>query len=96
MAELLSWHKVGQKIACVDDTPVPNRRFPPLTLHSVYTIRAVHVPPDPYSHHVGFRLHEFEWEGFYPCRLFRPVYPQAIEQLRNLKAPSDQRELEDV
>lgn len=96
MAGLLSWHRAGQKVACIDDTPVPNPLFDKLTLDRVYTIDKVHVPPEPYASHIGFRLVETAHPGFYGHRLFRPVYPQIIEQLRKLDAPIKQRETERV
>ena len=91
---LISWHKPGQKVACIaiagavlnpDNLPLLGPK-----LGDVCTI--AHVVSLGWG--IAFVLCEFPPTYAYAAGLFRPVYPQAIEDLRRLCAPVSTRELE--
>ena len=98
---MISWHKPGQRIACVfpsfsfslDDTP--DRVV--IAVGDEFTIASVmpfEVPK--LGERIGFTLEERPDDEWFSATLFAPIYPQIIDQLRKLDAPSPNLELERV
>lgn len=105
----LSWHKPGQKVAVVDGldwdafgctywgTFEPaswgDDERPPMP-DEICTIRDVDF--DTIDQTVFFGLVERPVRTVYWADAFRPVYPQAIEALKSMKAPMKVNEVERV
>lgn len=88
---MISWHRPGQKVAVIGSgwrlwlLPFVQVRGP--AEGQVYTIRRVVRSLG----RVAFEL--VEWpDRFMSARRFRPVYPEVIEELRKLGAPSPEHE----
>lgn len=94
---MISWHKVGQKIACIAKLwkVARGEAFPRPAFGEVVTIAEVGFD-DVYG--VFFTLEEYNPAAQFLPQDFRPVYPTIIDQIRNLDAPvpSDESELERV
>lgn len=79
--KLQDWHRVGKCVVCIDDSPVPNPRFPKLSFGHVYTIAKVHVVPETSYHppsrgdvFLGVTAHPWPEGGFccWEAERFRP------------------------
>lgn len=97
---MISWHKPGQKVVCVDQ---PKRGVVPGRdpgIGEELTIREVRPLREPEF----FKRTNFVWLCFeekdhlnaYPSIYFEPVYPQAIEDLKNLELRPDLLEEEEI
>ena len=100
---MISWHKVGQKVACRAECEhieiEAGGLVRPPTKGIVYTVAAVEVYDVPgMGKTTGFELAEMPNKCWYAASLFEPVYPAIIEQLRILDAsvPSPERAKEEA
>ena len=95
---MISWHRVGQKVVCVYDGAwwvtkewwvfsICRRSKGPSDGNVVTVDDVVFQDGE-----IWFHFAEWPAPDVYPARAFRPVYPQAIEQLRRLNAPTPERE----
>ncbi len=94
---MISWHKPGQKVVCIRESrPCPLGDIDPRPgahIGEVYTIAEV-VPLEIPSNGllIGFVLAERSADEWHVSTLFEPVYPQIIDQLRNIIAHSPESE----
>ncbi len=102
---MISWHKPGQKVVCIRESNLifldgySDLHSAPPAVGEVYTIAEV-VPLEIPSNGllIGFSLAERPDDEWFSATLFSPVYPQIIDQLRNLVAlsPESERVKEDA
>ena len=97
---MISWHKPGQKVACISVGQVAwnvhDLEVVSPVVGSIYTV--LHVVDAQWLEpaRVGFVLVELPDYAWFSAGMFRPVYPTIIDQLRKLCAPSPERVKEDA
>lgn len=87
---MIWWHRIGQKVVCVDDTKMRVTYEDALIRKKgVYTIAAVFDGTTFGEPSVGFKLQEVR--GRYLSERFQPVRDTSIESLRELLNPTPEQ-----